>query len=77
MPGAPKEEQEARKSDDHQDNKAAKDLEHEMGKDPKRMEKMVSLAGLNSQLGGDDGVTLGFKPETDPGTRACDMVILV
>ena len=42
MPGAPKEEQEARKSGDHQDNKAAKDLDHEMSKDPKRMEKMVS-----------------------------------
>ena len=42
-PGTGKEEKDARKSDDHQDNKAAKDLENEMGKDPKRMEKMVSL----------------------------------
>ena len=45
MPGNNKEEKEGRKSDDHQDNKAAKDLDHEMGKDPKRMEKMVSVPG--------------------------------
>ena len=45
MPGNNKEEKDGRKSDDHQDNKAAKDLDHEMGKDPKRMEKMVSVLG--------------------------------
>ena len=41
MPGDRKEETAARKSDDHQDNKTAKDLDKQLGKDPKRMEKMV------------------------------------
>ena len=45
MPAKDKEEKDGRKSDDHQDNKAAKDLDHAMGKDPKRMEKMVSAPG--------------------------------
>ena len=48
-PGNNKEEKDARKSDDHQDNKAAKDLDQEMGKDPKRMEKMVSLPASSSE----------------------------
>ena len=41
MPGNHKEEEAARESDDHQDNKTAKDLDKQLGKDPKRMEKMV------------------------------------
>lgn len=42
MPGNRKEEKAARKSSDHQDNKAAKDLDSEMRADPERMKKAVS-----------------------------------
>ena len=42
MPGNRKEEKAARKSGDHQDNKAAKDLDNEMKVDPERMKKAVS-----------------------------------
>ena len=42
MPGNRKEEKAARKSGDHQDNKAAKDLDAEMKADPERMKKAVS-----------------------------------
>lgn len=56
MPGKDKEEKDGRKGDDHQDNKAAKDMEAQMGKDPKRMEKMVSPTG--------DRPEQGLHPET-------------
>ena len=44
MPGNRKEEKAARKSGDHQDNKAAKDLNSEMKADPEKMRKAVSQA---------------------------------
>ena len=50
MPGGHKDEKEGRKSDDHQDNKAAKDLHADMKKDPKRMEKAVGAQFLSWEL---------------------------
>ena len=45
MPGNRKEEKDARKSDTHQDNQAAMDLDEQLKKDPKKMEKAVSFPG--------------------------------
>ena len=50
MPGNRKEEKDARNSDTHQDNQAAMDLDEQLKKDPKKMEKAVSFSQPRGSL---------------------------